>query len=86
MTYTDVQGSQDEQAEHSPRQSSSNICYVRINIPVFRVVGRDDTVVNMQQKCSRPFMKCIYRKHLSLFDIKFLNKKVSHISAGFKKV
>lgn len=24
----------DEQAEHSCRQSSSNICYVRINIPV----------------------------------------------------
>lgn len=52
MTYTDVQGSQDERAEHGPRQSSSNICYVRINIPVFRDVDRDPTV----QKCSRPFM------------------------------
>ena len=45
MTCTDVQGSQDENAERVSLQCYSNICYVRINIPVFREGHRDPAAV-----------------------------------------
>ncbi len=75
VTYTDVQGSQDEHTEHGTRHRSSNVCCVRKNIPALKDVDRDAAV--LQQRWSRRFVKSVDLKRLFLLpisDFNWLNK------------